>query len=172
METIDKHHSDLDKLRWISRAICKDKKRTHLNVICVVDGKAIATDEHRLHMAPVSIPDGCYSVVKNTKTLMILVPVNEMEFPDVDRIIWSEENAAKEQRIDINRKNYWVEYINFVCNMAPVNGDYFWDMLDGQKNMTAYVRTERKITEVNTLIYPVLFKGNDDRVGLLMPMRL
>lgn len=84
-----KHNaSDFDNIRWAIKATSKDKTRVALTCLCFQNGHVIGCDAHRLHKAKLEDPikEGVYSIIKNTKTQVILTET-EHEFPDIERII-------------------------------------------------------------------------------------
>lgn len=130
MITFDENNKNLAGLQWVARAVCRDKLTRGtgraLGVIHVKDNKAIGTDGQRLHIADVNdIPDGNYQVIKNNKTLMLLEPVGDIDYPDVSIIFWPIEKASLNGIVYVDRNNRWSQYITFVRDMAPINGDHF-----------------------------------------------
>lgn len=65
----------IEDIRWAMTALPgKEETREFLKFIQVYDNKVVASDGHRIHKLETTwIPEGNYTVTKNTKTKMILV---------------------------------------------------------------------------------------------------
>jgi len=167
MLKIDKTDENLSALQWVARAVAKNGHGLgwlrHIHVIHVENNQAVGTNGHRLHLADVhGIPDGDYEIIKNNKTVMFLEPVVDIDFVDFKRLFWPVEEATFEKEIAIDARNDWEEYIKFVREIAPVKGDYFFDLLKNQGNFKAYAKSPTS---------PVYFKG-DKKQGLIMPIKI
>jgi len=66
---------------WVAKAAAKNHVREAMNYVHVANGVAEATDGHRLHRAPVDLPDGFYDPKGE-------MPVDgeHLSFPDTTRI--------------------------------------------------------------------------------------
>lgn len=88
--TLDKNHPDLPTLRAVCVALSKDNDRPIIAHLLVEDNTAVATDSHRMHIAPLTraYPDGLYQVVKSTKSAFVAIPSGDLtptDFPSYKR---------------------------------------------------------------------------------------
>ena len=80
---ITKRWDSFDKIHFVSAAVSKDTIRPVLQYIYVENGVATATDGFRLHeVTGVDLDDGYYSVIKRSKSSVLLQPVESgKEYP-------------------------------------------------------------------------------------------
>lgn len=88
--TLDKTHADTRLLFTVCAALGKDKNRPVMAYLLIEDNHAVATDGHRLHIAPLTraYPDGLYQVVKSTKSAFVAIPSGDLtptDFPSYKR---------------------------------------------------------------------------------------
>ena len=139
IEITKEQYKNLDGMRFVSRAISKDELRPQLTTINVTTWGAEATDGHRLHrlLLDHTWEPGLYRVIKNTKSLMVLIKDDTgMEYPNTDQI-WPDETVLEFQELpsgngDVNlllKDVYRALPANTTINylyVLDVVGDYNW----------------------------------------------
>jgi hypothetical protein len=85
------HESEFENVRFCALALvkAKDEKRVHVTHLMVKNSMCHGIDGKRLHIAPCTLNDGVYQVVKCTKTIVqVILTDNDLDcFPDFDDII-------------------------------------------------------------------------------------
>ena len=82
--TAKEHGKIFDSIKFLATATAKNPvyNSKFSTVIKVENRVGVATDGSRLHHAiDVALPNGCYQPVKNTKTTVHLVEVENVDFP-------------------------------------------------------------------------------------------
>jgi len=84
---------DIQILKWVIKASSKDSVRQNLTGFCLRNGKLIASDGYRAHIAYKTLPmsDGNYRVVSIGKNNLIYEEI-EKEFPDIESVVSNAEN--------------------------------------------------------------------------------
>jgi len=84
MIKLDKYHSDIDGIYWVTQALSSEGSRYSLTLLKIENGFAIATDGHRLHSYELidTIPEGLYEIPVRKKSEIMLAEVEGQEWPN------------------------------------------------------------------------------------------
>ena len=133
--TLDKTHADTRLLFTACAALGKDKNPPVITYLLIEDNHAVATDFHRLHIAPLTraYPDGLYQVVKSTKSAFVALPSGDLtptDFPSYKRGIPEKTACGAEVALvgDVNRD--LAACIRVLPEDRYVNIDFFRSALE------------------------------------------
>ena len=88
--TYEKKEPGFAELRFVLKALSNDSTRHVLTMLCVREGKFIATDGRRLHQADKAErhEDGLYHVLANTaKRIVLSKAEDDLKYPNTEQVI-------------------------------------------------------------------------------------
>lgn len=152
-----------DLFSWVNNVVSKEETRYYLGKVFVKKGVMMATDGHRLHMAPTELEDGFYDPAG------IKIEFDG-KFPDVKRVIPKSKGSKR-----ATWKRSEAEVVNVdgyggkpcQCYKLPhgngINKKYFDEAVYGYDKVKYEYNTK---TDPIKLIFP------DGKKAILMPMRI
>lgn len=151
---------------WVAKAAAKKDLRKYLNYVYVNDGVAVATDGHRLHLAPSDLEPGMYDPKSGVK--MWGLDTSERDhpgrFPEYRRILpQAEVESVESANVEIKERTKLFTPCNVTLfgKTANVNLEY-WEQ--------ALLRCDR--VAVREPQESLRLEGPNGEVAVIMPVRL
>jgi len=176
MLKIDKNDSRLKAVRFLASVMNLKDLRFHTFHFKVESGQGISTDGNRLHVVnDIPLEDGFYSVIKNTKTLVLIEKAYELDnkegsFPSTEDIITLPEENTFEQGAEFksdNLSSIYTQIIRAMPGSNTLNVDFVRDVCNYFDYAGTFIIPEPRKGEIET---PVRFVSGDLQ-AIVMPLK-